>query len=155
MNRLPALILALCVGLATAAEAPPVAEDPLLEKRVMRLASELRCLVCQNQSIADSNAELAADLRKQVREMLKSGKTEAEVRQFMVQRYGDFVLYNPPVKSTTMLLWAGPFVLLLVALVTLTLAVWRRRSRPDERELTPEEHERAGALLARDGEKRS
>jgi cytochrome c-type biogenesis protein CcmH len=155
MKRLSVLILTLWVGLATAAEAPPVAEDPLLEKRVMRLASELRCLVCQNQSIADSNAELAADLRKQVREMLKSGKSEAQVRQFMVQRYGDFVLYNPPVKKTTVLLWAGPFVLLVVALVALVVAVVRRRDRFEERELTPEEHERARALLTREGEKRS
>jgi len=155
MTRLAALIFVLCAGLAVAAEAPPLAEDPVLEKRVMRLASELRCLVCQNQSIADSNAELAADLRKQVREMLKSGKTEAEVRQFMVQRYGDFVLYNPPVKTTTALLWAGPFALLVIALAALILAVTRRRSRFEERELTPEEHERAQALLARDGKGRT
>jgi cytochrome c-type biogenesis protein CcmH len=155
MKRLPALIFALWAGLAAAAEAPPLAEDPVLEQRVMRLASELRCLVCQNQSIADSNAELAADLRKQVREMLKSGKSEAEVRRFMVQRYGDFVLYKPPVKTTTVLLWAGPFVLLAVALVALVLAVLRRRGRFEERELTPEEHERARALLARHGDKRS
>ncbi|MGH8631112.1 MAG: cytochrome c-type biogenesis protein [Burkholderiales bacterium] len=155
MKRLPALVLSLCMALAMAADAPPLAEDPVLEKRVIRLASELRCLVCQNQSIADSNAELAADLRKQVREMLKSGKTEAEVREFMVQRYGDFVLYNPPVKTTTALLWAGPFVLLVVAVAALVLAVMRRRSRVDERELTPEEHERARALLAPGGEKRS
>jgi len=155
MRRLAALVFALCVALAVAAEAPSLAEDPALERRVMRLASELRCLVCQNQSIADSNAELAADLRKQVREMLKAGRTEAEVREFMVQRYGDFVLYDPPVKTTTALLWVGPFMLLVVAVTALVLAILRRRSRVDERELTPEEHERAGALLARDREKRS
>jgi cytochrome c-type biogenesis protein CcmH len=155
MNRLVALILALSTGLAAAADAPPVAEDPALEKRVTRLASELRCLVCQNQSIADSNAELAADLRKQVRELLKSGKSEAQVREYMVQRYGDFVLYKPPVKNTTVLLWAGPFVLLVVALGAFVLAVMRRRSRIDDRELTPEEHERAKALLAGSGEKRA
>jgi cytochrome c-type biogenesis protein CcmH len=153
MKRLPALIVALCCFLAAAADAPPVAEDPALEKRVMRLASELRCLVCQNQSIADSNADLAADLRNQVRELLKAGKTETEVREFMVQRYGDFVLYKPPVKSTTMLLWVGPFVLLAVAIVVFGLGLRRRHGRIDEQELTPEEHERARALLTGDEER--
>ncbi len=154
MKLLPALILAMSAMLTEAADAPPVAEDPVLEKRVIRLASELRCLVCQNQSIADSNADLAADLRRQVREMLKAGKTEEEVRAFMVQRYGDFVLYNPPVKTATALLWAGPFVLLVVAVAALFLALMRRRAQIDERELTPEERERARTLLAGGGEKR-
>jgi len=121
----------------------------------MRVASELRCLVCQNQSIADSNAELASDLRRQVRDMLKAGKTEAQVREFMVQRYGDFVLYKPPVKTTTMLLWGGPFVLLVVAITALVLVIMRRRSRIDDQELTPEEHTRASALLSGREEGRS
>ena len=155
MKRLAALILVLCTAVAGAADAPPAAEDPALEKRVLRLASELRCLVCQNQSIADSNADLASDLRKQVREMLKAGKTDAEVREFMVQRYGDFVLYKPPVKTTTMLLWGGPFALLVVGITALVFALMRRRGRIDQQELTPEEHERAKALLSGDGESRS
>src|SRR5215207_8478222 len=89
-------------------------EDPALEKRVRELSGELRCLVCQNQTLADSNAPLAVDLRNQVRDQLKSGKAERDVREFMVARYGDFVLYKPPLKASTVLLWAGPFLLLLV-----------------------------------------
>ena len=87
-------------------------EDPKLERRVTDLAHELRCLVCQNQTLADSNAPLAVDLRGQIREQLKAGKSEREVMDFMVQRYGDFVLYRPPFKASTLALWLGPFALL-------------------------------------------
>jgi cytochrome c-type biogenesis protein CcmH len=131
-----------------AADAPPAAADPQLEQRVMRLAAELRCLVCQNQSLADSHADLAIDLRNQVREMLRAGSSEAEVRQFMVQRYGDFVLYKPPFKATTVLLWAGPFVLLATGAIVLWIYLRRRGQRIVERELTREERARAEALLS-------
>ena len=94
--------------------ASPVSEDPMLEKRVMALAEELRCLVCQNQTLADSHATLAIDLKNRIRELLREGKSEREVLDFMVQRYGDFVLYRPPLRASTALLWAGPFVLLVV-----------------------------------------
>ena len=101
-----------------------------MEKRVTALATELRCLVCQNQTLADSNAPLAVDLRNQIREQLKSGKSERDVMDYMVARYGDFVLYRPPFKATTALLWAGPLVLMVLALAAL-FTVLRRRQRMD------------------------
>ena len=119
------------------AEAPSAAADPALEARMMALAAELRCLVCQNQTIADSHAGLAEDLRRQIREMLARGMSEAQVRQYMTDRYGDFVLYKPPFKASTALLWAGPGVLLVVALGTLA-GVLRRRQRLDDQAFDPD-----------------
>jgi len=132
-------LLVLFCGLALAQE------DPALEKRVRELSSELRCLVCQNQTLADSNAPLALDLRNQVREQLKSGKSERDVIDFLVARYGDFVRYRPPLKASTVLLWVGPFLLLAVGL---TLLIWRvRRRRAPEPELSDADRERAAKLL--------
>ena len=102
-----------------AAEAVDTASDPQLEQRVQRISAELRCLVCQNQTIADSNASLAVDLRNQVREQLRAGRSEAQITTYMTERYGDFVLYRPPLKATTVLLWAGPFVALVIAALML------------------------------------
>jgi cytochrome c-type biogenesis protein CcmH len=120
-------------------------EDPALEKRVRDLSSELRCLVCQNQTLADSNAPLAVDLRNQVREQLKSGKSERDVIDFLVARYGDFVLYRPPLQANTVLLWLGPFLLLVVGLA---LLVWRlHRRRVPEPELSEADRARAARLL--------
>ena len=144
MHRFLLALLALWLsGAVHAADAPLTAAEPELEKRMLAISAELRCLVCQNQTIADSNAELAVDLRNQVREMLRSGKTQREIIDYMTARYGDFVLYRPPVKGTTLLLWFGPVVLMVGGLVTLVL-VLRRRSRlgsehfdPDEPEETP------------------
>ena len=113
---------------ALAADAAPLAADPVLEARVMRVAAELRCLVCQNQTIADSHADLAVDLRNQVRDMLRRGDSEAQVYAYMTARYGDFVLYRPPLKSTTALLWFAPALLGVGGLLALVL-VLRRRSR--------------------------
>jgi cytochrome c-type biogenesis protein CcmH len=113
----------------------------------MRLTSELRCLVCQNQSLADSHADLAIDLKNQVRSQMQAGKSDAEIREYMVARYGDFVLYKPPLKSTTALLWAGPFVLLAAGGLALGFYLRRRRERLTESELTPEQRARAEALL--------
>ena len=118
-------------------EAAPAAEDPALEARVLAIAAELRCLVCQNQTIADSHAELANDLRQQIREMLRSGRSEAEVKAYMTERYGDFVLYRPPVKAKTALLWAGPAVMLVVGLGVL-MVVLRRRQRLADDAFEPE-----------------
>ena len=100
-------------------EAKPLAADPVIEARVMNMAEELRCLVCQNQTLADSHAGLAVDLRQEMREMLASGKSDKEVMAFMVARYGDFVLYRPPFKETTAFLWLGPFILLIAGLLML------------------------------------
>ncbi|MCU0870080.1 MAG: cytochrome c-type biogenesis protein CcmH [Burkholderiales bacterium] len=115
------------MSLALADTATPAAEDPVLEARVAAIAAELRCLVCQNQSLADSHADLAIDLKNQVRQMLRDGRDEAEIKDWMTARYGDFVLYKPPVRRTTWLLWAGPFVLLAAGGVWLARAVRRRR----------------------------
>ena len=120
------------------------AEDASLERRVQELSSELRCLVCQNQTLADSNAPLAVDLRNQVREQLRSGASEREVRDWMVARYGEFVLYRPPFNAATALLWVGPFILLIAGLALILRIV--RRKQP-ERQLSAAEHARAEELL--------
>lgn len=121
--------------------------DPVLESRVKALSSELRCLVCQNQTIADSDAPVARDLREQVRTQLAAGKSEAEVKQYMTDRFGDFVLYKPPVKATTIALWAGPFVAMLLAGVLLVRRVRSASSKPQATTLTDADRERARALL--------
>jgi cytochrome c-type biogenesis protein CcmH len=115
-------------ALAAAKEAPPEAADPAIEARMVRITSELRCLVCQNQTIADSNAGLAVDLRRETRDMLKQGKSDAEIVDYMTARYGDFVLYRPPLRATTALLWFGPALLLLIGGGVLVFTL-RRRSR--------------------------
>jgi cytochrome c-type biogenesis protein CcmH len=104
--------------------------DAAVEARLKALAEELRCLVCQNQTIADSNASLALDLRNEIREQVAKGRSDDEIRAYMVQRYGDFVLYRPPLKATTVLLWAGPFALLALGMGIVVLVVRRRRSEP-------------------------
>jgi len=147
MKRMTAVLLMVLALPAYANEAAPAAQDPALEQRVMRLTSELRCLVCQNQSLADSHADLAIDLKNQVRSQMQAGKSDAEIREFMVARYGDFVLYRPPLKSTTALLWAGPFLLLAAGGLALGFYLRRRRKRLTESELTPEQRARAEALL--------
>lgn len=124
--------------------------DPALEHRVQALSEDLRCLVCQNQSLADSNAPLALDLKRQVREQLTAGQSEQQVIDFMVARYGDFVLYRPPVKGITWLLWFGPFLLLAVALGVLLRRLGRQQ-RPDHA-ITEAERQRAAELLAPGGD---
>jgi cytochrome c-type biogenesis protein CcmH len=127
------LCLALCLSQVQANEAAPAAADPVLEARMLTITAELRCLVCQNQTIADSHADLAVDLRQQVREMLQKGMSDQQVTDYMTERYGDFVLYRPPFKSSTALLWIGPGVLLVVGLLVLGLVLRRRSRMPDER----------------------
>jgi len=124
------LVLILMMLLPTsllAEEAKPLAIDPQLEIQVHRLSTELRCLVCQNQTLADSDAPLAEDLRVEIREMAAKGKSDQEIIDYLVARYGDFVLYRPPVKATTVLLWAGPFLLLLIGLIGLVLILRSRK----------------------------
>jgi cytochrome c-type biogenesis protein CcmH len=121
------------------------AQDPALERRVTNLAHELRCLVCQNQTLADSNAPLAVDLRNQIRAQLAAGKSERDVVDFMVARYGDFVLYRPPLKASTVLLWVGPFAFVLIGFYVLVRFL-RRRQVP-EPQLTDAERARAAKLL--------
>jgi cytochrome c-type biogenesis protein CcmH len=129
LTALCAWLAALCLlQPAFANDAAPLAADPALEARMTRITAELRCLVCQNQTIADSNADLAVDLRRQVREMLRKGDDDAQIIRYMTDRYGDFVLYRPPVKATTVLLWFGPALMLLFGFGALAL-VMRRRAR--------------------------
>ena len=149
------LALCLCLAMAcagaamaqTGGTAQPVVADPELEKRVLAVSVELRCLVCQNQTIADSNADLAVDLRNQVREMLRQGKTEREILSYMTARYGDFVLYRPPVNQATALLWFGPPLLLGAGLLTLWL-ILRRRSRMAASEFDTDDEDMAAAEAA-------
>ena len=122
------LSLVLAALLAHAVEAPPVAANPQIEARMMAISTELRCLVCQNQTIADSHAELAVDLRQQIREMLLAGQSERQILDYMTERYGDFVLYRPPFKASTLVLWVGPALLLLLAVGTLVRVLRRRQS---------------------------
>jgi cytochrome c-type biogenesis protein CcmH len=132
------LILSVLPLLAAAKDAAPAVADPVLEARMLRIAAELRCLVCQNQTIADSHADLAQDLRRQVREMLVRGDSDQQILDYMTARYGDFVLYRPPVKASTALLWYGPALLLLGGLAGLVF-VLRRRSRLSADRFEPEE----------------
>jgi cytochrome c-type biogenesis protein CcmH len=131
--------------LLLAAAAARAQEDPALDKRVAGLAHELRCLVCQNQTLADSNAPLAMDLRNQIREQLKAGASERDVIDFMVARYGDFVLYRPPFKASTLALWLGPFLLLALGAFLLVRRLLRRRA--PELALSEAERARAARLL--------
>jgi cytochrome c-type biogenesis protein CcmH len=130
-----------------AGEARDMAQDPVLEQRMVILAEELRCLVCQNESLASSHAELAEDLRREVRELMQKGMTDQEIKDYLVSRYGDFVLYKPPVKGFTLLLWLGPFVLLLGGLGVLVFQLRNRRKVVTETTLSPEAQARATALL--------
>ena len=148
---LSACLLALLMTLPVAArEATPMASDPALEARVMVIAEELRCLVCQNETIAASHADLAVDLRAQIRSKLSQGQTSQQILDFMVERYGDFVLYRPPLKPLTLLLWVGPFALLLLAAGVLALNV-RRLRRSATETLSPAELQRARQLLDQGG----
>jgi cytochrome c-type biogenesis protein CcmH len=147
MKAIAAIVLLAFSAQCAAREAPAAADDPVLESRVVKLTSELRCLVCQNQSLADSHADLAIDLKNQVRSQMQAGKSDAEIRDYMVARYGDFVLYDPPFKFSTLLLWAGPFAMLLIGFLGLVVYLRSRRSRLPGVELTSADHKRAEALL--------
>ena len=147
MRALVAAVLVAAAMPSLAAESQPVATDPALEARVNGLAAELRCLVCQNQSLADSHADLAIQLKGQVRDQLRAGRSEDEVIAYMTERYGDFVLYRPPLKASTVLLWVGPALLVAGGLGVLGWGL--RRKPPTVVELSDEERQRAAALLER------
>jgi cytochrome c-type biogenesis protein CcmH len=141
------LATALQPVLAAEGVAQPVG-DPVVEARVNKLAEELRCLTCMGQSIADSQSSFSSDMKREIRDMVKAGKNDKDIIEFMVQRYGDFVLYRPPVKSTTWLLWGGPFLLLILSLVFLVMKL-RKRSAQTTTELTETEHQQAIELLGK------
>ncbi len=146
------LLLAVVIATppAQSGQAVPVAADPVLEARVNALAAELRCLVCQNQSLADSHAELAVDLKNQVREQLRAGRSEPQVVEYMTQRYGDFVLYRPPLKASTVLLWLGPLLLVLLGGAVLMRSLRQARSTPTAPALADADQARADRLLGID-----
>jgi cytochrome c-type biogenesis protein CcmH len=148
MKRLCFLILLLvCIAPAALSKEAQPAEDPQIEQRMKNLTQQLRCLVCQNETLADSQADLAEDLRKEIRGQMKAGKTDQEIIAYLTQRYGDFVLYKPPVKATTYLLWFGPFALLFAGVIVLYRYLNHRRELILETPLTAEERKRAEQLL--------
>jgi cytochrome c-type biogenesis protein CcmH len=155
LKRALAVLLLLALAFPVhAGEARPLTDDPVAEQRLVEISSELRCLVCQNETIAASNADLAQDLRAQIREMIREGKSDGEIIDYMVARYGDFVLYRPPFKGLTLLLWLGPLLFLLAGGVGLRAYLVRRnRALAADAPLSAEDERRANALIA--GESRA
>jgi cytochrome c-type biogenesis protein CcmH len=155
------LVLAACGTWAV--EAPEIGPDPAAERRMMALAAELRCLQCQNQTLADSEAPLALDLRQQMRELIAQGRSDEQIKEYLTARYGDFVLYRPPVKAKTLVLWFGPGVILVAGLLGLLAALRRRNARlaaaaaaaGDTPGLSAAEAQRARELLDTDDPERS
>ncbi|MBK9596641.1 MAG: cytochrome c-type biogenesis protein CcmH [Rhodocyclales bacterium] len=150
------LVLSLLIACSPgfAREAAPTAADVVVEKRMVAISEELRCLVCQNESLAGSQADLAKDLRREIREQIAQGKSDKEILDFMTGRYGDFVRYRPPLKGTTFLLWFGPFLLLVAGITALAIILRRRGKRVAEATLSAEEQKRAEALLSLGGEEK-
>ncbi|SCX57406.1 cytochrome c-type biogenesis protein [Nitrosospira sp. Nsp1] len=148
MKKLALLLaLMLLVPYGWAKEAAPVAEDPEIERRMIALSEDLRCLVCQNESLAGSRADFANDLRREIREQMHANKSDKEIVDFLVARYGDFVLYRPPVKPSTMFLWFGPFIFLLIGAVLLVVYLKRRRNQIEEPMLSEQQRQQAESLL--------
>ena len=143
-------MLAICVlslGNVFAKDAAPLADDPVTEQRLISISEEMRCLVCQNESLAGSRSDLANDLRREIRILIKEGKSDDQIRSFMVERYGDFVLYRPPVKPVTWLLWIGPFVILGLGIAGLLMYLRRRNSSVPNVTLTDADNQKIDALL--------
>jgi cytochrome c-type biogenesis protein CcmH len=144
------LLIAVCVfslGNAFAKDAAPLADDPVTEQRLISISEEMSCLVCQNESLAGSRSDLANDLRREIRILIKEGKSDDQIRSFMVERYGDFVLYRPPVKPVTWLLWIGPFVILGLGIAGLLIYLRRRNSSLPDITLTDTDNQKIDALL--------
>jgi len=145
------LLLAFAAFTAHAKEAAPLAQDEAVEKRLVDISSELRCLVCQNESLSGSRAELADDLRREIRSMIKDGKSDKEIMDFMVDRYGDFVRYRPPLKASTLLLWFGPGLFMVAGISGLVLYLRRRNKAIKDAPLSAEEQRQAERLLTSKG----
>ena len=144
------LLIAVCLfslGSVFAKDAAPLADDPVTEQRLISISEEMRCLVCQNESLAGSRSDLANDLRREIRVLIKEGKSDDQIRSFMVERYGDFVLYRPPVKPLTWLLWIGPFVILGLGVAGLLMYLRRRDSSVPNVALTDADNQKIDALL--------
>ena len=142
------ILSVICSGsMVFAKDAVPLADDPAIEQRLIIISEEMRCLVCQNESLAGSRSDLANDLRREIRNLIKEGKTDDQIRSFMVERYGDFVLYRPPVKPITWFLWIGPFVILLAGIIGLMVYLRRRNQRVPSTKLSEADNRRIDALL--------
>jgi len=143
------LFITLCIFslMVCAKDATPLADEPLIEQRLISISEEMRCLVCQNESLAGSRSDLANDLRREIRTLIKEGKSDDQIRNFMVERFGDFVLYRPPVKPITWILWIGPFVLLMIGIAGLLIYLRRRNSRVLSVTLSAEDNQKIDALL--------
>lgn len=142
-----ATLIALSLGSVFAKDAAPLADDPVTEQRLISISEEMRCLVCQNESLAGSRSDLANDLRREIRILISEGKSDDQIRSFMVERYGDFVLYRPPVKPVTWLLWIGPFVILGIGIAGLLVYLRRRNSSVPNVVLTDADNQKIDALL--------
>jgi cytochrome c-type biogenesis protein CcmH len=148
MKRILLIALSLMsLQLAFANDAAPLADDPVTEQRLISISEEMRCLVCQNESLAGSRSDLANDLRREIRTLIREGKSDDQIRNFMVERYGDFVLYRPPVKPVTWLLWIGPFVILAIGIAVLLGYLRRRNASPVDAALSTEDNQKIDALL--------
>jgi len=147
MKCIIVFLMGICIGLANAVEASPMAEDPVVEARLVHISQEIRCLVCQNESLSSSRAELADDLRREVRDLIRTNKSDQEIKDFLVSRYGDFVLYRPEVKPLTWVLWFGPFVVLLMAAIFMGVYLRQRRATLKPHVLSEAERARVEQLL--------
>jgi len=147
MKYICIFLMTLCMGLVNAREAVSLVDDPIEEARLVHISQELRCLVCQNESLSSSRAELADDLRREVRDLIRANKSDQEIKDFLVSRYGDFVLYRPEVKPLTWVLWFGPFVVLLIAGIFLLFYLRQRRATLQPQVLSDNERARVEQLL--------
>lgn len=147
MKCIYVFLMGLFIGLANAGEASPMAEDPVVEARLVHISQEIRCLVCQNESLSSSRAELADDLRREVRDLIRANKSDQEIKDFLVSRYGDFVLYRPEVKPLTWVLWFGPFVVLLIAAIFMLVYLRQRRATVKPHVLSDAERARVEQLM--------
>ena len=148
LQSLVLVLSVICSGnMVLAKDAVLLADDPVIEQRLIVISEEMRCLVCQNESLAGSRSDLANDLRREIRNLIKEGKTDDQIRSFMVDRYGDFVLYRPPVKPTTWFLWIGPFVILLAGIIGLIVYLRRRNQFVPSTNLSEADNRRIDALL--------
>ena len=147
-----ALVVMTSFAAVQAKEAAPLAEDPVVEKRLIHISEELRCLVCQNESLASSRAELANDLREEVRKLIRQDKSDTQIKEYLVTRYGDFVLYRPEVKPLTWVLWFGPFLLLVLGVIGMAMYLRQRQSEVPAKEQLSEEDRRKVQEILKSGD---
>ncbi len=147
-----AISLSAALTTVHAKEAAPMAEDPLVEKRLIHISEELRCLVCQNESLASSRAELANDLREKVRKLIRQDKSDGQIKEYLVTRYGDFVLYKPEVKPLTWVLWFGPFLLLVLGVIGMSVYLRQRQAAQSQAQSLSDEDRRKVQEILKSGD---